>query len=108
MAKKVLMLLKEIAGIDVLIASALSFAASVVVNYLLSMLFVFKGGTDNKIKEFVIFVVLSVMFFSNYSLKKGCLYVSFGIFFSKTKVNSFASSFFTKVLVFNSSWCVSK
>lgn len=56
----VLMLLTEIAEVDVLIASAVSFAASVVVNYLLSMLFVFKSNKNNKITEFVIFVLLSI------------------------------------------------
>ena len=56
----VLVLLKELFNMNVLIASALSFSASVVVNYLLSMLFVFNGSNDNKAKEFVIFVALSV------------------------------------------------
>lgn len=56
----VLMLLKEVVNLDVLIASALSFCVSVVANYILSMLFVFKGGKNGKIKEFIIFVVLSV------------------------------------------------
>lgn len=56
----VLMLLKEVVHLDVLVASALSFCVSVVANYILSMLFVFKGGKNGKIKEFIIFVVLSV------------------------------------------------
>lgn len=56
----VLMLLKEIFGIDVLIASAISFAVSVCANYILSMLFVFRGSNDNKVKEFIIFVLLSI------------------------------------------------
>ena len=56
----VLVLLKELLSMDVLLASALSFSASVVVNYILSMLFVFKSDNDNKIKEFVVFVALSV------------------------------------------------
>lgn len=56
----VLVLLKELLNMDVLLASALSFSASVVVNYILSMLFVFKSDNDNKIKEFVVFVALSV------------------------------------------------
>ena len=43
------------------------------------------------ITAFLIFVVLSVMFFSNYSLKKGCLYISFGIFISKTKIDEIVS-----------------
>ena len=56
----VLMFLKEILNIDVLVASAISFAASVIANYILSMLFVFESNGDKKIKEFIIFVVLSV------------------------------------------------
>ena len=56
----VLVILKELLNIEVLLASALSFLTSVVVNYVLSMLFVFKSGNDNKIKEFLVFVALSV------------------------------------------------
>ena len=56
----VLVLLKELFGADVLIASAVSFCVSVAVNYVLSMTFVFKGKKQSKIKEFVVFVLLSV------------------------------------------------
>lgn len=56
----VLMLLKEIVKMDVLVASAISFTVSVTVNYILSMLFVFKGGKHGKAKEFIIFVALSL------------------------------------------------
>lgn len=56
----VLMILKEIFRIDVLIASAVSFSVSVTVNYILSMLFVFKGTESGKAKEFIIFVALSI------------------------------------------------
>ena len=56
----VLMVLKEILDVDVLAASAVAFSVSVIANYILSMLFVFKGGKNGKIKEFIIFVVLSV------------------------------------------------
>lgn len=52
--------LKEYLHIEVLISSAISFSVSVVVNYILSMSFVFKGKKQNKVKEFVIFVLLSV------------------------------------------------
>ena len=40
---------------------------------------------------FLIFVVISIMLFSNYSIKKGCLYVCFGIFSSKTKIDEIVS-----------------
>jgi putative flippase GtrA len=56
----VLALLKEAAHMEVLIASALSFTVAVVVNYILSMLWVFKSKGESKAKEFVIFVLLSV------------------------------------------------
>lgn len=55
-----LMFLKEILNIDVLIASAISFCVSVIVNYILSMLFVFESKTNSKAKEFIIFVALSI------------------------------------------------
>ncbi len=56
----VLVVLKELLSVDVLIASTISFCVSVVVNYLLSMKFVFKSKIQGKIKEFVIFVLLSI------------------------------------------------
>lgn len=56
----VLLILREILHIDVLIASAVSFCVSVTANYILSMLFVFESKDNNKTREFLIFVVLSV------------------------------------------------
>ena len=56
----VLMFLKEMIKIDVLVASAASFSVSVIANYVLSMLFVFKSKTKSKIKEFAVFVFLSI------------------------------------------------
>lgn len=55
----VLVILKELLCIDVLLASAVSFCVSVIVNYILSMTFVFKSKKQNKLKEFIIFVLLS-------------------------------------------------
>lgn len=55
----VLILLKEIFNVNVLVASGFAFAVSVVVNYILSMTYVFKGGNGSKIKEFIVFVLLS-------------------------------------------------
>ncbi|MBQ2941580.1 MAG: GtrA family protein [Clostridia bacterium] len=55
----VLVLLKEIFLIDVLLSSAISFCASVIVNYILSMAFVFRSKNENKIKDFFIFFILS-------------------------------------------------
>ena len=56
----VLVILKELFHVDVLIASAVSFCVSVVVNYILSMSFVFKSKKQSKVKEFIIFVCLSI------------------------------------------------
>jgi len=56
----VLVVLKELLHIDVLPSSAISFCVSVTVNYILSMSFVFKGKNQSRIKEFTIFVFLSI------------------------------------------------
>ena len=56
----VLMSLKEFMSIDILIASAVAFSVSVIANYMLSMLFVFESGGNSKVKEFLLFVVLSI------------------------------------------------
>ena len=56
----VLMLLKEFMHVDVLAASAVAFSVSVIANYLLSMLFVFKNRGNSKVKEFLVFVILSI------------------------------------------------
>ena len=56
----VLLLLKEVMNVEVLLASALAFSVSVIANYILSMLFVFEGGEGNKLKEFLVFVALSI------------------------------------------------
>ncbi|MBR5586566.1 MAG: GtrA family protein [Clostridia bacterium] len=56
----VLVALKELLYVDVLYASAISFCVSVTVNYILSMAFVFKSKNQSKVKEFIIFVLLSV------------------------------------------------
>ena len=56
----VLVVLKELLNMDVLIASAISFCVSVAVNYILSMAFVFKSKNENKVKEFIVFILLSI------------------------------------------------
>ena len=56
----VLVTLKELFHVDVLVSSAVSFCVSVTVNYLLSMTFVFEGKKQSKLKEFCLFVILSV------------------------------------------------
>ena len=56
----VLMVLKEFMNVDVLAASAVAFSVSVIANYILSMLFVFESRGNSKVKEFLVFVVLSI------------------------------------------------
>lgn len=56
-----LILLTEVLYAEVLVASAVSFCISVIINYILSMRFVFKGRDDSKIKEFCIFLMLSIL-----------------------------------------------
>ena len=56
----VLMVLKEFMKVDVLVASAVAFSVSVIANYILSMLFVFKGRGNSKVKEFLVIVILSI------------------------------------------------
>ena len=57
-----MILLTEKFGVEYLISSGISFSVSVIVNYILSLTFVFDTGKgQNKIAEFVIFVVLSVI-----------------------------------------------
>ena len=55
-----LVILKELFLFDVLLSSAISFCVSVTVNYILSMTFVFKSKNQSKIREFIIFVLLSI------------------------------------------------
>lgn len=57
-----MVLLKEKLGIHYLISSTISFTVSVIVNYILSITFVFETDkSKNKVGEFVIFVFLSVV-----------------------------------------------
>ena len=56
----VLVLFTEVFGADVLISSGISFCVSVIANYILSMKFVFKSKGQSKLKEFTVFVLVSV------------------------------------------------
>ena len=55
-----LMVLKELFKMNVLIASAVSLSVSVTVYYILSMRFVFESSNNSKLKEFIVFVLLSI------------------------------------------------
>ena len=56
----VLMVLIELMKVEVLAASEVAFSVSVIANYILSMLFVFESSGNSKVKEFLVFVVLSI------------------------------------------------
>lgn len=57
-----MILLTEICGISYLVSSGISFSVSVMVNYTLSLKFVFETDKDNnKVVEFLIFIILSVV-----------------------------------------------
>ena len=57
-----MILFTEAFYINYLVSAALSFSISTIVNYSLSMRYVFKSKKDaNKINEFILFVVLSVI-----------------------------------------------
>ena len=57
-----MILLTEICGISYLVSSGISFFVSVMVNYTLSLKFVFETDKDNnKVVEFLIFIILSVV-----------------------------------------------
>lgn len=58
----VLYVLTEFAGIYYLISGAISFTVSVIFNYICSMKYVFSGKEGmSRRKEFIIFVVLSIL-----------------------------------------------
>ena len=58
----IMVLLTEVAGIVYLVSSACSFTVSVIVNYILSGTFVFETDKEkSRIKEFIVFVFLSII-----------------------------------------------
>lgn len=58
----IMVLLTETTDLGYFLSSAISFTLSVVVNYILSMRFVFKGKDElNKFQEMAIFVALSIV-----------------------------------------------
>ena len=58
----ILTFLREVAGVHYLISNAVSFTVSVVANYVLSMKYVFRRKKNaNRVKEFIVFVILSAI-----------------------------------------------
>ena len=58
----IMIFLTEIFQVPYLVSSGISFSVSVVVNYVLSIKFVFDANKDaNKVKEFLVFLILSII-----------------------------------------------
>jgi putative flippase GtrA len=58
----IMVFLTEVFGVNYLISSAISFTVSVTVNYILSVTIVFETDKNkNKFKEFIVFVLLSIV-----------------------------------------------
>ncbi len=79
--------LTEVVSINYLISATISFTASVVFNYVASMRYVFrhKEGMSRR-KEFVIFVVLSVL---GLGINNGCMWIGvefFGVSYLLVKI----------------------
>lgn len=82
-----LALLTELFGINYLVSATISFTASVVLNYVASMRYVFthKEGMSRR-REFVIFVVLSVI---GLLINNGCMWAGvelLGVHYLLTKI----------------------
>ena len=57
----ILVFLTEVAGINYLISNACGFAVAVIVNYIMSICFVFDADKErNKVKEFIVFLLFSI------------------------------------------------
>lgn len=58
----ILVAMVELAGAPVLVSSATAFCVSVMVNYILSITLVFDADKKaNKLKQFIVFIILSVI-----------------------------------------------
>lgn len=83
----ILFCLTEFAGVNYLISGTISFSVSVVFNYLSSRFWVFEVKADtNKVWEFVIFLILSVI---GLGINQLIMYIGvdkFGIYYMLTKI----------------------
>lgn len=92
-----MILFTEAFHINYLISAALSFSISTIVNYILSMRYVFRSKKGiNKAKEFIIFVVLSVI---GLGVNEAAMWIAvegLGIYYMISKIGATAV-----VMVFN-------
>lgn len=87
--------LTDVVGIHYLISSTLSFTVSVTVNYLCSMAFVFQRKEGmSKQREFVIFVILSVI---GLGVNQIAMWIFVEKFFISTKISKVLATFFVMV-----------
>lgn len=85
----VMVFLTEIFNINYLISSGISFTVSVIVNYILSMQFVFETEKDDSaMKKFIIFVVLSVIGLIINQILMWILVDKIGIFYMISKIGA--------------------
>lgn len=86
----IMVFLTEVVGVHYLLSSGISFTVSVIVNFVLSLTYVFETEKGNKIKEFIIFVVLSVIGLGiNQVLMWFCVDI-LGIFYMISKIGATA------------------
>ena len=87
----VMVFLTEVFRIDYPVSSGISFTVSVIVNYILSITFVFETDKDkNKLKEFVVFVFLSVI---GLGINEACMWLAVeaaGIYYMISKIGATA------------------
>lgn len=87
----VMVFLTEVFQIDYLVSGGISFTVSVIVNYILSITFVFETDKDkNKLKEFVVFVFLSVI---GLGINEACMWLAVeaaGIYYMISKIGATA------------------
>ncbi len=85
----VMIFLTEVFNINYLISSGISFTVSVIVNYILSMRFVFETEKDDSaMKKFIIFVVLSVIGLIINQILMWILVDKLGIFYMISKIGA--------------------
>lgn len=86
----IMVFLTEVVGVHYLLSSGISFTVSVIANYILSLMYVFETEKGNRVKEFVIFVVLSVIGLGiNQLLMWFCVDI-LGIFYMISKIGATA------------------
>lgn len=83
----IMILLTEVFNINYLISSGISFTISVIFNYICSMKYVFVGRDDiSKEKEFIIFIILSVIGLGINQLVMWLMVDKLGMFYAIVKL----------------------